>query len=301
MNKRCILFGGNGFIGKNLSLALIQKGYKVIIASRTKYESKGVEHFICDITNPDSFRNIIQKDDIVFDLVSSSVPFSSVMSPLDEIKNHIFVHAQLFDTVYKQTASKVIFISSGGGIYGKQVMPAIPETAVPKPISPHSIAKLTAEYYLRYFSMKYEVPHLIYRVSNPYGPLQNPKQDFGVITTIINNLRQKIRPVFFNNGKNIRDFIYIDDLIHAIMSSFDSHNIHSVYNVGSGRGTSINEIWKIIKQITDTEIKPKLKNARSFDVEKNVLNIDRISQEYNWQPTTSLQEGLEKTVKYYLE
>lgn len=304
---RCIIFGGGGFIGCHLTEKLTKKNYPVTVFARgSKWDYKNLSsinkkiNFIRgDFSNINLISKIVRPDDVVFDLIASSVPFSSMQSPLEEIKHHILTHVQFIELACIKRVREIVFASSGGGIYGKKPKYPISEKETPQPTSPHAISKITIEYFLEYFSRIYNTPYLIYRISNPYGPRQIPKKGFGVVPTLFSHILQNKPPILFDNGKLIRDFIYIDDVINAIVRSFHKRTKYHVYNIGSGKGVSLKTLWQEIKKITKTELQPILKPKRPIDVDTVTLNIDRFKKEFNWEPKTELSLGLEKTWRAY--
>lgn len=301
--NRCVIFGGGGFIGSYLTEALV-KNYDVVVYCRgSKKDYLNLSSVLNKITfikgdleNVDLIKEIIKPGDYVFNLISSSLPITSMHKPVDEIKHHILLHVLFAQTVFRIGIKKYIFASSGGGIYGKKVAFPISESTLIQPMSPHAIAKATIEFYLNYFSKIYNIPHLIYRIGNPYGARQVRQRGFGIITTLISNIKKNSSPSLFNRGRIIRDFIYIDDLIEAMKISFHKNTKYSFYNIGSGKGTSINTIWKILKKLSNTKIRQTYGVVRPIDVDKVVLDVKRFSQEFHWKAKISIEEGLKKTL-----
>lgn len=302
-NNRCIILGGGGFIGSHLTEALTNKGYHItVFSTKSNKAIKNLGKVFNKVTfkegnlhNTNLLTKMIKKGDIIFDLISSSVPASSAASPLEEIRNNVLSHIQFFKSACEKKVAKIIFLSSGGGVYGKTKRLPISENELPQPISPHSISKMTVEYYLHYFSKIYHIPYLVYRISNVYGPRQIPKTGFAIIPTLLSAAIQQQRPVLFDHGKLSRDFIYIDDVISAILLSFNKKNREHVYNVGTGTKTNLKNLWNTILKITHTKTRPIYKPKRSFDVTQNVLDISLFSHEFHWKPKTSLSIGLRKT------
>lgn len=300
---RCVIFGGGGFIGSHLVEKLVEKNFPVSVFARgSKRDYKNLDRVIDkinfikgDFNNSKLISRVINPGDIVFDLVTSSVPFSSMQLPLEEIKKHIFSHVQLIKLTCKKKAKKIIFVSSGGGVYGeKPGLPASESDSV-QPASPHAISKLTIEYFLDYYCKIYGTSYIVYRLSNPYGPRQISQKGFGIIPTLFSHILENKPPTLFDNGRLIRDFIYIDDVINAIVKSFNKNTLHKIYNVGSGEGTSVKTIWQEIKSITRTNLQPIFKPKRPIDVGAIILNINMFKEEFNWKPKTELTTGLRKT------
>jgi UDP-glucose 4-epimerase len=296
--NQCIVFGGNGFIGSHLVKKLISLNYPVIVVSRENLQKKNnlqdiskIKYIKGDIKNIKLISSIIDKDVYVFDLVTSSVPATSSLEAISEIQSHI----KLIEISCQKKIKKFIFTSSGGGVYGnKKVMP-ISELQHLQPSSPHAITKSTIEYFLAHYCNQSKTPYIIYRISNPYGPKQIPKNGFGLIPTLFSNIISNIPPNIYDKGEAIRDFIYIGDLIEAISLSFCKKNKHTVYNLGSGTGTKIIDIWFEIKKITGSKLKPIFLPKRAFDVKKSILDTNRFCQEYNWEPKIKLSKGLRNT------
>lgn len=304
MNKtKCIIFGGGGFIGSHLTERLVEKNFSVIVfarGSKREYDNLNrvvdkIDFIKGDFNNINLISKVINPGDIVFDLIASSVPFSSMQMPDEEINNHISPHFQLIQLACKKKAKKIVFFSSGGGVYGQKSKSPISEEKFLQPASPHAISKITIEYFLNYFSKIYDTPYIIYRLSNPYGPRQIPKKGFGIIPTLFSHVSQNKSPTLFDNGKLIRDFIYIDDVINAILVSFNKKTEHHIYNIGSGKGITIQVLWEEIKKITKTDINTIFMEKRPIDTDVVVLSIRRLEEEFGWKPKTELSVGLKRT------
>ena len=302
MKNRCVIFGGGGFIGSHLAEALVKNKYSVVIFSRKSENTlKNLANVINDVqfiegdfNDIEAVKKIIAVDDIVFDLIASSVPFSSTKTPIEEINHHIFSHVRFIEACCKKKVKKIIFASSGGGVYGNKKKLPISEIELLEPISPHAIGKIAIEYYLSYYSKMYGVSYIIYRLSNPYGPRQIAEKGFGIVSTLFDHALKNTPPTLFDHGNLVRDFIFIDDLIEAITQSFDKENKFNLYNIGSGKGTAIKELWEMIKKITGTNIKSNFQPKRPFDIQSVVLDTMRFKKEYNWKSKSSLIQGIKK-------
>lgn len=304
LKKRCVVFGGGGFIGSHLTEALVAKNYDVLVYARGSNKDfqnlndvlNKITFVKGDLQNINLIKKIIRPEDFVFNLISSSVPVSSMNKPVDEVRYHIFQHVLLAQTIFKIGIQKYIFASSGGGVYGQKRKLPISETASPSPSSPHAIAKASIEYFTTYFSRLYSKPCLIFRISNPYGKRQAVQKGFGIVPTIITHIKNRTSPILFNNGSIIRDFIYIDDLIDAITLSFDKKTKYNLYNIGTGKGTTIKKIWTILKRLLEVKLEPIYAEKRPIDADKVILDISRFSREFNWKPKFDINTGLKKTI-----
>jgi UDP-glucose 4-epimerase len=245
-----------------------------------------------DIQNPSSYKTLIQEKDYVFDLAAPSEPYSSMLHPNDEVKNHILPHMQLIEYACQKKVRKYIFFSSGGGVYGKKPSIPVSEKAILDPVSPYTISKVTIEFFLAYCARVSKTKYLIYRLSNPYGPGQKKKPGFGVIPTLFDHIKKNTVPTLYSQGNLMRDFIYIDDAIEAILKSFNVKNQSQIYNLGSGKGTKIKDIWRTMRKLTNTKMKAHYEEKRPIDVESIILDISRFKKEYKWKPKTLLEDGL---------
>lgn len=297
--NKCIIFGGGGFIGSHLVKELINLNYSVTVVSLGKAQDNNnlkdifnkIEYIEGDIKDNKLLSSIIISDSYIFDLATSSVPSTSDVDALAEIQSHI----KLIEICCQKKVKKIIFTSSGGGVYGNKKNMPISELHHLQPASPHAIGKSTIEYFLDYHCNQNKIPYIIYRISNPYGPGQTPKIGFGLIPTLFANILSNTPPNLYDQGKAVRDFIYINDLIDAITISFAKKNKHNVYNIGCGTGTKIIDIWSEIKKITNSKIEPNFLPKRVFDVKKSILDINRFCKEYKWKPKIKLSIGLKLT------
>jgi UDP-glucose 4-epimerase len=299
--QRCVIIGGGGFIGKLLATALHKEGYLTVVGARSKKtlekDLPGIEIREIDIEQPASYRSLIQEKDILFDLAAPSEPYSSMLHPNAEVKEHILPHMRLIEHCCKAKVKKYIFFSSGGGVYGEK--PAIPvsEKAVLAPVSPYTISKATIEYFLAYCGRVTKTKYLIYRLSNPYGPGQKKKPGFGIIPTLFDHIKNNTAPTLYSHGNLMRDFIYIDDAIDAILLSFNTKTQSSLYNLGSGHGTKIKDVWRTMRKLTKTSMKAHYEEKRPIDVDAIILDISRFKKEFNWKPKTSIEDGLRQFCK----
>lgn len=302
---RCVVFGASGFIGGYLVEELVKNNFPVLAVGRNQefLENKfshlrnKVKCVQSDFFNVEKNVELINKNDIVFDLVTSSVPATSVKEPILEIKKNIISHADFFRRVCEKEVSKIIFTSSGGSIYGNMGDKPFSETDIPNPQSPHAISKLTTEYFLRYFCQRKQISFTIFRISNPIGKGQGKKDGFGVIPTFLEKIRTNNPPILFNHGKLIRDFIHVTDVAAAMVLSLGKINKYDLYNIGSGQGLTIKEVWDTLKTASNSNLVAIYEDSRDFDVKEIVLDISRFSQEFSWKPKLNVKRCLKKLAK----
>jgi len=235
--------------------------------------------------------------DHVFHYICTTTPITA-KDPLFDIDTNIKGAIQVLEAARKHDIQTVVFPSSGGTIYGEVNEVPIPETARTLPINPYAISKLTIERYLDYYQRTHGVQSLILRYSNPYGELQDPLREQGVIPIFLNRIMNGEAPIIYGDGSSLRDYIYIQDLVEATIEVFEKHPRESVFNIGSGEGTSLNELISIMSQIVGREIEPQYIESKGEYLPRVILDISRIRESIGWEPRTSLQDGIALTMEW---
>jgi UDP-glucose 4-epimerase len=304
-NLNILILGADGFLGSNLAKSLIKDGkYKIrafdlfrdgINRNLDGFEKK-LEIFSGNFLNREDIKKSLDDIDYAFHFISLTTPGSSIKDPLIDVETNIRGTIVLLEECVKAKVKKVIFSSSGGAIYGNQEKEKLSEDDPQNPISPYAISKLTIEKYLEYYRLNFELDYLILRYSNPYGPGQNIVGSQGIIPIFLNLVKQGKPITIFGDGKNMRDYIFIDDAIEATKKiAFKENTKFRIYNVGKGYGTTINEVVDAIQRATGKKISIKKTPARSVDVRRVVLDTRRVEKEISFFSDTSLEEGIERT------
>lgn len=300
---RCLVVGGNGFIGSHLSERLLREGYEVAVLDRFKSgvnnlkEIRGqIEIFRGSYLDQELLRTAMKGMDYVFHYASSTTPATSIADPDYEIESNLLGSVRLLQIARDEGVKKVIFPSSGGTIYGEPKRLPVREEDCALPSNPYAISKWAVERYLHHFHELYGLDYLILRYSNPYGERQSPYGKQGVIPIFLNRIKHNQRPVIYGDGSMVRDYIYINDIIDATSILFESVIKDKVFNVGSGIGVSLNEIIKTMYSILGEEIRPiyEINSSRTY-VTSIVLDIAKIETKTGWKPSTSIEEGIRKT------
>jgi UDP-glucose 4-epimerase len=301
----CVILGGNGFLGSNLARGLLLKGHSVRVFCSINSQLNNLKDIIHNIDiirgnflSETDIREALAGIDYVFHYISTTTPASSIHDPIFDVQTNIIGSLQLFQIARDMRVKKIIFPSSGGTIYGDCTDDLIHEDHPINPQNPYAISKSTIEHYLRYFHRLYGLPYLILRYSNPYGEGQNPRGKQGVIPIFINKIKKNEILTIFGDGSAVRDYIYIKDAIDATISIFETDSIPSIYNVGSGVGTTLHEIIDILSHLAEKEIAPRYVEDSDVYLKRVVLDISKIHTATGWSPQTSIREGITKTWKY---
>ncbi|MEO8209243.1 MAG: NAD-dependent epimerase/dehydratase family protein [bacterium] len=305
--EKCLVFGGGGFIGSHLCDELLSKDYSVTVFDKINFSKKNILHLLDkiniiegDFNNEIDLSASLKNVDYVFHLVSSTLPSTSNDNPVYDTETNLISSLRLFKECSDIKVRKIIFISSGGTVYGIPDKIPIRENYHSNPICSYGIIKKTIEEYLFMFEKIYGLKYYTFRLSNPYGERQNPSAAQGVIPVFINKAINNRKITIWGNGEVVRDYIYIKDVVRVLVESLSKDSKEKIFNLSSGRGYSINEIIKLIKKISGREIRVENIEGRSIDVPVNILNNTLIKKTFNWKPETTIEQGIRLTYNYLM-
>ncbi|OGZ18942.1 MAG: UDP-glucose 4-epimerase [Candidatus Nealsonbacteria bacterium RBG_13_42_11] len=297
-----LITGGAGFIGSHLADELIKTGGRVIIvdnlsAGKKENVNKKAVFYKRDILDP-KLAAIFKKErpDIIFHYAAQIDVRKSTKDPIGDAKINILGTINVLENCRNFKVGKIIFASSVG-VYGEPEFLPTKENHPLGPISPYPITKLTVEKYLSYYkSLGLDFAAL--RYSNIYGPRQSSSGEGGVVSIFIDNLLNGKKSVIYGNGEQTRDFLYVADAVKAALLALKAPS-GSIYNVGTGKETSINKLYKLIFRDTGNAIHPKKVPPRFGEIKKSCLNSSKIKKELNWRPKWELEEGLKETRNWF--
>jgi UDP-glucose 4-epimerase len=296
---RAVVVGGNGFIGSHLVDTLLADGWQVVVYDRAPERYRpplaGVEYVLEDLGNTGLLASVLPRADVVFHLASTTIPKSSNDAPVFDIQSNLIHTVRLLEVCVRSHVGRVVFFSSGGTVYGVPQSLPVDEEHPTNPICAHGIVKLAIEKYLHLFKHLYGLSYVILRPSNPYGQRQNPAGNQGAVSVFLGHIAQGLPITIWGDGEVTRDFFHITDLAEACLLAATSETISSVFNVGSGKGMSLNQLLKIIEPVVQRPFRVVQLPARPFDVSKVILDIRRARAELNWVPKVSLEEGIPDT------
>lgn len=289
-----LIIGGNGFIGSHLT-ELLKDDHRVTVYDRSPNrfagECSGVEYIYGDFNDIPQLKSVIEDKEVVYHLLSTTVPLTANRDPVFDVQSNLIGTINLLELIAESEVQRLIYTSSGGTVYGNPQYLPIDEQHPCNPIGSYGIVKNTIERYIEMYALKRNFSYLIVRPSNPYGPRQNYKGDQGLIAKLL--YKGIIREDFtiWGDGSAVRDYIYIDDLVEFLKIAGLSKQ-SGIFNIGSGKGKSINEIIELLSEIMEEMPNIIYAEKNGFFVEKVVLDIGSLKERFNWSPRISMEEGL---------
>lgn len=290
-NKRVLVIGGAGFIGKNLCRIASDNGYKVTSFDRITYEpfNDNVVSIEGDFYDYSTLCQYIGEADIVVHALSIMTPSNSNQMYLKGYENELIQTVKICDYISKMD-KMMVFLSSGGTVYGDAGLEIIPESAPLNPINHYGALKVCIETVMKAFNSQRNAKLFVARISNPYGPGQDYKSGVGFIDAIIRKFRDNDTLEIWGDGEVVRDYIYIDDVCNMFLALFEYTGDERVFNFSTGVGHSQNDILGICR---DLGMAPTVRyiEARAVDVRRNVLDNSRIKLVYKGD-IKPLNEGI---------
>ncbi len=302
---KCLILGGGGFIGSHLSDKLLKNGYAVRIFERLglkKYRtflpSEDIEWFEGDFLNIDDLERAVIGCDFIYHLISTTLPKSSNDNPIYDVQTNVLGTLNLLQLLRKIKITKIIFLSSGGTIYGIPETIPILENHPLRPLCSYGITKLTIEKYLHLYNKLYDLPYCVLRFANPYGERQPISGAQGVVSVFLHKAMKGEIIEIWGDGSVVRDYIYIEDAVNAMLRVLECDCDKHVFNIGSGEGHNLNDILIEIETLLGCPVKRTYLQGRPLDVPVNVLDISRAKHFLQWFPEISFQDGLSKTLMW---
>lgn len=305
---KVLVTGGTGFIGSFVVENLLSSEHEVVIIANGRQLpvyleefSNRITYFQGDFGELDVLERVLPGCNAVIHLAWSTVPKQTKGATAFEFSGNITSSINLIEKCLDFNINKFIFISSGGTVYGIPDQIPIPESHNLNPISNYGLSKLTTEKLIHLYHYSQNINYTILRVSNAYGERQNIFKEQGVIGVWLKNILQKQEIEIWGDGSAVRDYVYVKDVASAFTNALDTVNGSAIYNIGGGKGYSLNDILLEINKIVDIPFKVNYKSSRNFDVPINVLDISKAKENLNYRPKVDLSEGILKTWKWVCE
>jgi UDP-glucose 4-epimerase len=313
---KILVTGGAGFIGSHVVDGYLESGHEVVVVDnlytgKPENVNPGARFYEADIRSPELTEIITKESPEVINhhAAQISVP-ASVENPGFDADVNIKGLINVLEASRKNQVRKVIFISSGGAIYGEADEYPTTEKYIPRPLSPYAITKLTSEHYLSYYQHQWGLDYTILRYANIYGPRQIPQGEAGVVAIFMSRLMNNSPCILYHFPDEpsgmIRDYCFVKDVVKANLLALDRGE-SGMFNIGTGKGTNTLSLFQLIfdevnKVKTDLDEKlrqPERQLARPGDISKSCLKVEKAANGLKWRPETSLVEGIRSTLEWY--
>ena len=305
---KILVTGGAGFVGSHLIDTLLMLDHEIVCLdnfSTGKRENIGaitkkITVMEGDIRDKDILKSALDGVESVFHLAAQISVNRSVRDPSFDASININGFINLLDRILQSSVNQVVYVSTGGAIYGEpKVIPA-KESTIESPISPYGLSKLVGEKYLEWYSQNHGLKYSIIRPSNIYGPRQDPLGEAGVISIFLGKVLNHLPADIFGDGLDTRDYIYVKDIAEICINTLNS-NKNGTYNAGTGVQTSLLELVEIIENVTSTTVQKNFCPPRLGDVRHISLDNSKAKAELKWSPSTNLKEGIHHTWEWFKE
>jgi UDP-glucose 4-epimerase len=304
---RILVTGGAGFIGSNVVDGFVADGHEVgvldnLSTGRREFVHPKARFVHADLTDAAAVDACLSefRPDVVDHHAAQIDVRRSVDDPQRDARINILGSITLLECCRRQRVRKVIYASTGGAIYGEgRILPATEDHPV-HPESPYGASKYTVEHYLYIWKLLHGVDFTVLRYPNVYGPRQNPHGEAGVNAIFIGLMLEGERPRIFGDGEQVRDYLYVGDVVEANRLALDRGS-GAVVNLGTGVGTSVNQIFCTLRALLRFEGEPIYAAARAGEVKRIYLDASRAREVLGWEPRVPFVEGLERTVAWSRE
>ena len=299
------LFGGGGFIGSAIADRLLLEGHSLRIFERPRVEpyrkfldTEDVTWLTGDLMSNHDVGAAVDGVDAVIHLVSTTLPKSSNDDPIYDVQSNLVATLQMLNLMVAKGVKKIVFISSGGTVYGNPCYLPIDEKHPTEPLVSYGITKLAIEKYLLMYQRLHGIKAVILRVSNPFGDRQRIETAQGAVAAFLSKALRSMPIEIWGDGSVQRDYLYIGDVADAFARAVAYDGPYSVFNISSGKGTSLNEVIRLIEQVTGASVEKSHQAGRAFDVPVSVLDNALAARELGWSPQVSLEDGIMRTAAY---
>ena len=293
---KVLITGGGGFVGAHVAEYFVANGWDVVVLGNGSRPNKKMLPGITVIRGRVGDRALLEKLfspglDGVIHLACSTVPTSSNDDKVTDVRTNLVESVELFECCVQYKIPKLVFASSGGAIYGIPERLPIPEDSPTNPICSYGIVKLALEKYLELYHCLHGLNYVSLRISNPYGPGQDPDRKQGVIAVFAAKMLQHMPITLWGKGDSVRDFVHVRDIARLFYLAMTSKE-QGVFNAGSGMGVSINDLIGMMS--AELNVIPNIIRlpARDSDVPATVLSCRKVKQSFGWVPQISIEEGI---------
>ncbi|MEF8709918.1 MAG: NAD-dependent epimerase/dehydratase family protein [Candidatus Accumulibacter propinquus] len=299
------IFGGGGFIGSTVADRFLLDGHQLRIFERPRVRpyrrfaaSEQVEWIAGDFSSTHDVSDALQGVDVVLHLVSTTLPKGSNDDPVYDVQSNVVATLQMLNAMVVHQVPKIVFISSGGTVYGNSKYLPVDEHHPTDPLVSYGITKLVIEKYLQLYHHLHGIKAISLRVANPYGERQRIETAQGVIGVFLHKALRGIPIEVWGDGSVTRDYIHVSDVAEAFVRAAEYSAGESCFNISSGTGTSLNQLICILEDVLGQPVERCQRPGRSFDVPASVLSNALAQKELHWAPSICMQDGIARTAEW---
>ena len=302
---KVLVTGGAGFIGSHVVDALISAGYEVVVVDDLSTGNlanlnPAATFYQVDIRSPQLSEVFEKERPACVDHHAAQMDVRrSIADPLFDAEVNVIGSINLIECCRRYGVKRLIYISTGGAVYGEPEYLPCDEAHPVNPICPYGASKHTVEHYLYMYQQNYGLDYIVLRYPNVYGPRQDPHGEAGVVAIFTGQMLAGGQVVINGDGEQQRDFVYVEDCAQANLMAMTSQNANQIYNLGYGRGTTVNEIFTTLKKITGYQPHAIHGPAKVGETRQIYLDATKAQKELGWKPTVDLEEGLQRTADYF--
>ena len=305
MKAKVLVTGGAGFIGSHIVDLLIENDYDVAVVdnlvtgSRENVNPKARLYEV-DITNA-LLSNVFRKEkpDFVVHQAAQINVRKSVSQPVFDAISNIIGTIEVLELCREFKVKKVVYSSSGGACYGEPEYLPCDEKHPAHPISHYGVSKYSAEHYIFLYRHLYGIDYTILRYSNVFGPRQDPKGEAGVVSIFIDKIKNREKPEIFGDGNQTRDYVFVGDVARANLLALEKDTKSRIFNIGTGKETSVNNLYVLIKNATGTDMDAVNTAPIPGEIQRIKLDCSLAKAELGWMPEISVGEGIRRTVEWF--
>lgn len=297
-----VVIGGSGFIGRHLVRALLEAGDSVQVVDRFALPVQGFPAPVCHldpaVAGPADYDAAVGMAEVIHHYAWTTIPAQANSDPLKDLEDNLRLTLGLLDALSRRGGGRLVFLSSGGTVYGRLSQVPVPESHPLEPTTAYGVSKIAAEKYLGFYRAIHGIDTRVLRLSNPYGAGQSPARQQGAVTTFIHRALAGETIELWGDGTVVRDFLHIADLVPALVAAGEvPHPAMPVLNIGSGEPTSLNDVLAAIGAALGRQPAVEYRPHRGFDVPVSVLDVRAASRLLGWAPRISLADGVAQVIE----
>jgi len=294
-----LVLGGSGFIGRKLIRRLLLAGEKVVATRRQAAAMPSLPNLAwrqVELAEFQDWDTLLVGVSTVYHLAWSTIPATADIDPAADRDINVVGSIRLLEALKASRKVRLVFVSSGGTVYGRLSHVPARETDPVDPIGVYGLSKLAVERHIAHHSAQHGLDAVVLRFGNPFGSGQLSTRVFGVVSTFCAQAQSGQALRIFGDGTNVRDYFHVEDAVDALLLAAASQSEMRTFNIGSGVGRSLNDVVRVIEGVLGRKLAVQYEPQRSFDVPVSILDVTRAQSELGWQPRISFAEGIAKVL-----